>query len=56
MNRTTSQGVSSIISAMVLIGLSYTGIGQHLCMVFLGGMLLTAVIFNNVVRKRVTGR
>lgn len=45
----------SIIFGMVLIGLSYTGIDQDWYLVFLGGMLLTAVIFNNVVRKRVTG-
>ncbi len=45
----------SIIFGMVLIGLTYTGIDQDFYLVFLGGMLLIAVIFNNVVRKRVTG-
>jgi simple sugar transport system permease protein len=45
----------AIIFGMVLIGLSYTGIDQDWYLVFLGGMLLTAVLFNNVIRKRVTG-
>jgi simple sugar transport system permease protein len=45
----------SIIFGMVLIGLTYTGIDQDFYLVFLGGMLLLAVIFNNTVRKRVTG-
>ncbi|CAG9296326.1 monosaccharide ABC transporter membrane protein (CUT2 family) [Celerinatantimonas diazotrophica] len=45
----------SIIFGMVMIGLSYTNIDQDWYLVFLGGMLLLAVIFNNVVRKRVTG-
>ncbi|MFM2346617.1 MAG: hypothetical protein RL654_1370 [Pseudomonadota bacterium] len=45
----------SIIFGMVLIGLTYTGIDQDFYLVFLGGMLLLAVIFNNIVRKRVTG-
>lgn len=43
------------IFGMVLIGLTYTGIDQDWYQVFLGGMLLIAVIFNNVIRKRVTG-
>lgn len=45
----------SIIFGMVLIGLTYTQIDQDWYQVFLGGMLLTAVLFNNVIRKRVTG-
>ncbi|CAM3791550.1 Ribose transport system permease protein RbsC [Vibrio aerogenes CECT 7868] len=45
----------SIIFGMVMIGLSYTSIDQDWYLVFLGGMLLLAVIFNNIVRKRVTG-
>ena len=45
----------SIIFGMVLIGLTYTTIDQDWYLVFLGGMLLLAVVFNNVVRKRVTG-
>ncbi len=45
----------AIIFGMVLIGLAYTNIDQDWYLVFLGGMLLTAVLFNNFVRKRVTG-
>lgn len=45
----------SIIFGMVLIGLTYTQIDQDWYQVFLGGMLLLAVLFNNIVRKRVTG-
>lgn len=45
----------SIIFGMVLIGLTYTQIDQDWYQVFLGGMLLVAVLFNNIIRKRVTG-
>ncbi|MDH2433062.1 ABC transporter permease [Pokkaliibacter sp. MBI-7] len=45
----------AIIFGMVLIGLTYTNIDQDWYLVFLGGMLLLAVVFNNVIRKRVTG-
>ncbi len=45
----------AIIFGMVLIGLSYTQIDQDWYLVFLGGMLLVAVLFNNMIRKRVTG-
>lgn len=45
----------SIIFGMVLIGLTYTQIDQDWYLVFLGGMLLIAVLFNNMIRKRVTG-
>ena len=45
----------AIIFGMVLIGLSYTAIDQDWYLVFLGGMLLIAVLFNNMIRKRVTG-
>ncbi len=45
----------SIIFGMVLIGLSYTSIDQDWYLVFLGGMLLLAVIFNNIIRRQVTG-
>jgi simple sugar transport system permease protein len=45
----------SIVFGLVLIGLTYTGIDQDWYLVFLGGMLLVAVMFNNVIRKRVTG-
>ena len=47
--------LGAIIFGMVLIGLSYTAIDQDWYLVFLGGMLLMAVLFNNVIRKRVTG-
>lgn len=45
----------SIVFGMVLIGLTYTPIDQDWYLVFLGGMLLIAVVFNNIIRKRVTG-
>lgn len=45
----------SIIFGMVVIGLTYTGFDQDWFQVFLGGMLLLAVLFNNSIRKRVTG-
>ncbi len=45
----------AIIFGMVVIGLTYTDFDQDWFQVFLGGMLLTAVIFNNVIRRRVTG-
>jgi simple sugar transport system permease protein len=45
----------AIIFGMVLIGLTYTDIDQDWYLVFLGGMLLVAVLFNNMIRRRVTG-
>lgn len=45
----------SVIFGMVVIGLTYTNFDQDWFQVFLGGMLLLAVIFNNAIRKRVTG-
>ena len=45
----------AIIFGMVMIGLSYTSIDQDWYQVFLGAMLLIAVVFNNAIRKRVTG-
>ena len=45
----------SIIFGMVVIGLTYTDFDQDWFQVFLGGMLLIAVLFNNAIRKRVTG-
>jgi len=47
--------VGAVIFGMVLIGLTYTAIDQDWYLVFLGGMLLMAVFFNNIIRKRVTG-
>lgn len=45
----------SILFGMVVIGLTYTKFDQDWFLVFLGAMLLMAVIFNNAIRKRVTG-
>ena len=45
----------SIIFGMVVIGLTYTDFDQDWFQVFLGSMLLIAVLFNNAIRKRVTG-
>ncbi len=45
----------SIIFGMVVIGLTYTDFDQDWFQVFLGTMLLMAVLFNNAIRKRVTG-
>ncbi|MBI1245546.1 MAG: ABC transporter permease [Alphaproteobacteria bacterium] len=45
----------SILFGMVAIGLAYTDIDQDWYLVFLGGMLLVAVLFNNAVRRRVMG-
>ncbi len=45
----------AIIFGMVVIGLTYTNFDQDWFQVFLGGMLLIAVLFNNAIRKRVTG-
>lgn len=47
--------LGAIIFGMVMIGLTYTRIDQDWYLVFLGGMLLVAVLFNNIVRRRVTG-
>jgi simple sugar transport system permease protein len=47
--------LGAIIFGMVLIGLTYTAIDQDWYLVFLGGVLLAAVLFNNIIRKRVTG-
>ena len=45
----------AVIFGMVAIGLTYTNIDQDWYLVFLGMMLLGAVLFNNVIRRRVTG-
>jgi simple sugar transport system permease protein len=47
--------LGAVIFGMVLIGLTYTTIDQDWYLVFLGAMLLMAVLFNNIIRKRVTG-
>ncbi len=43
----------AIIFGMVSIGITYTNINQDWFQVFLGGILLLAVILNNLVRKKV---
>ena len=45
----------SIIFGIVSIGLSYTNFDSDWFQVFLGAMLLIAVIFNNGLRRKVTG-
>ena len=45
----------AILFGMVTIGLTYTNFDQDWFQVFLGAMLLLAVVFNNAIRKRVTG-
>ncbi len=45
----------SIIFGIVSIGLTYTSFDSDWFQVFLGAMLLVAVIFNNGLRRRVTG-
>jgi simple sugar transport system permease protein len=45
----------SIIFGMVVIGLTYTDVDQDWYQVFLGAMLMMAVLFNNYVRKRAAG-
>lgn len=45
----------ALIFGMVSIGLTYTNFDSDWFQVFLGAMLLLAVVFNNAVRRRVTG-
>ncbi len=45
----------AVIFGMVSIGLTYTRFDSDWFQVFLGGMLLLAVLFNNFIRKKVTG-
>jgi simple sugar transport system permease protein len=47
--------IGSIIFGMVVIGLTYTAIDQDWYQVFLGAMLLAAVLLNNYVRKQAAG-
>jgi simple sugar transport system permease protein len=47
--------LGAIIFGMVSIGLTYTRFDSDWFQVFLGGMLLLAVVFNNFIRKKVTG-
>ena len=45
----------AIIFGLVKFGIDYTDIDRDWYKVFLGGMLLLAVMFNNIIRKRMTG-
>jgi simple sugar transport system permease protein len=45
----------AIIFGMVSIGLTYTSFDSDWFQVFLGGMLLIAVLFNNFIRRKATG-
>ena len=45
----------AIIFGMVSIGIAYTDIDQDLFKIFLGGMLLVAVLFNNFIRRKAMG-
>ena len=47
--------LGAIVFGMVSIGISYTDINQDWFKVFLGGMLLVAVLFNNFIRKKALG-
>ncbi len=47
--------VGAIIFGTVSIGLTYTNFDSDWFQVFLGAMLLIAVLFNNAVRRKVTG-
>jgi simple sugar transport system permease protein len=47
--------IGAIIFGVVSIGLTYTSFDSDWFQVFLGTMLLTAVLFNNYIRRRVTG-
>ena len=45
--------IGALIFGMVQIGIGYTSIDNNWYRVFLGAMLLVAVLFNNFVRRRV---
>ena len=45
----------AIIFGMVSIGITYTDIDQDMFKIFLGGMLLIAVLFNNYIRRKAMG-
>ncbi len=47
--------LGAIVFGMVSIGISYTDINQDWFKVFLGGMLLVAVLFNTYIRKKALG-
>jgi len=45
----------AVIFGLARFGIDYTDIDRDWFKVFLGGMLLLAVLFNNIIRKRMTG-
>src|SRR5215813_1216792 len=45
--------IGALIFGVVQIGIGYTSIDNNWYRVFLGGMLLAAVLFNNYIRKRI---
>ena len=45
--------LGALIFGVVQIGIGYTSIDNNWYRVFLGGMLLAAVLFNNYIRRRV---
>src|SRR5215813_1542136 len=45
----------ALIFGVVQMGILFTGVPNDWFRVFLGAMLLTAVLFNNMIRRRVTG-
>lgn len=47
--------MGAVIFGIVKLGLTYTRFDLDYYLVFLGGMLLVAVLFNNFIRRRVTG-
>ena len=47
--------LGALIFGVVQMGILFTGVPNDWFRVFLGAMLLVAVLFNNVIRRRVTG-
>ena len=45
----------ALMFGTVQLGIFYTGVNTDWFKVFLGGMLLIAVLFNSYIRKKVTG-
>ena len=45
----------ALIFAVVQVGINYSGIDNSWYRVVLGVLLLLAVVFNNFIRKRITG-
>ncbi len=47
--------LGALIFGVVQIGILFIGVPNDWFRVFLGAVLLVAVLFNNVIRRRVTG-